>query len=126
MNECEQWGDERVWLCADQGEPISTPRTAMDAIGDALAACATVVAVPVRRLGDEFFRLSSGLAGEFAQKAVNYRLRLAVVGDIERFLADSEALRAWVRECGRRQDVLFVADRQALAERLKAVDANDG
>jgi Domain of unknown function (DUF4180) len=41
------------------------------------------------------------LAGEFAQKFVNYRLRLAIVGDISQHLAGSEALCDFVAETNR-------------------------
>jgi hypothetical protein len=50
---------------------------------------------------------------------VNYGLRLAVVGDISEPLADSEALRDFVRESNRGRQVWFVADVAGLAGRRR-------
>jgi hypothetical protein len=76
--------------------------------------------VPVERLDPDFFVLRSGVAGAFVQKLVQYRLRLAVVGDISAQVSDSDALRDWVREVNRGRDILFVPDVDALEVRLNA------
>lgn len=76
------------------------------------------MAVPVARLDERFFTLSTGVAGEIQQKLVRYRVRLAVVGDIAARLERSEALRALVRESNRGRDAWFVADRAELDRRL--------
>ena len=62
----------------------------------------------------EFFDLKTGIAGEVLQKLANYRGRLAIVGDISRYLERSESLRALVRECNRKRDVCFVPTLEAL------------
>lgn len=113
------FGAERVLLCAQDGAPIADARAATDLIGEASFAGATVLALPVARLDAAFFRLASGLAGEIAQKAVNYRLRLAVVGDIQAYLQRSQPLRDWVRECGEGRALMFVADLDELARALE-------
>lgn len=114
-------GGERVLLCAAAGAQVADARAAADLVGEAAFSGATVLALPVARLDPAFFDLASGLAGELAQKAVNYRLRLAVIGDIRAHLRRSSALRDWVRECGDGRAVLFVADLDELARRLGAV-----
>jgi uncharacterized protein DUF4180 len=50
-------------------------------IVDAIAACLGEgdLLITEGDLGDEFFDLRSGLAGELFQKIMNYRLRLAIV-----------------------------------------------
>ena len=70
--------DIRVLHLEAEGDPISTPDDASDLVGAAWSHQANLVAVPVERLDPEFFRLSTGIAGEITQKLVNYRLRLAV------------------------------------------------
>ena len=65
------------------------------------------------------FDLRSGVAGEIAQKFVNYRLKLAIVGDLIDHLARSEALRAFVRESNRGRQLWFVETPAELAERLQ-------
>jgi hypothetical protein len=76
------------------------------------------IALPVQRLDPAFFDLRSGVAGEFAQKFVNYGRRLAIVGDISAALERSTALRDFVRECNRGQQLWFVADEAELATRI--------
>ena len=100
------------------GEPISTPDDASDLVGAAWSHQANLVVVPVERLDPEFFRLSTGIAGEITQKLVNYRLRLAVVGDISEHVDESNALRDFVWESNHGEQIWFVPDEQALAEKL--------
>lgn len=76
------------------------------------------IALPVARLDPGFFSLRSGVAGEVVQKLTNYRLRLAVLGDVAPLTEASTALRDWVREVNRGTTVWFVADLDELAGRL--------
>ena len=69
-----------------------------------------MVAVPAHRFDDRFFALRTGVAGEIMQKFVNYRMRLAVVGDISAHVAASTALRDLVYESNRGGHIWFVAD----------------
>src|SRR5688572_726092 len=108
----------RVLHLEAEGEPISTPDDASDLVGSAWSHNANMIAVPVERLDPEFFRLRSGLAGEITQKLVNYRLRLAVIGDISEQVAASGALRDYVWESNIGEHVWFVDDEAALSEKL--------
>ncbi|MCC2309269.1 DUF4180 domain-containing protein [Cellulomonas chengniuliangii] len=103
------------------GPVIATSADTSDLIGNAWAAQADLVAVPVSRLDPEFFRLRSGMAGEILQKAVNYHLQIAVVGDISEHLAASEALRAFVAESNRGQHAWFVPDEAALEAQIARI-----
>ncbi|MEV4638356.1 DUF4180 domain-containing protein [Actinoplanes sp. NPDC049548] len=96
-----------VVLCEGPGASIGGPQDALDLIGAAFGRADTV-AVAAQRLDERFFRLSSGLAGEIMQKFVNYRIRLAVVGDISAHVAASDALRDLVRESNKGDHVWFV------------------
>ncbi|TDD35790.1 DUF4180 domain-containing protein [Nonomuraea terrae] len=106
-----------VLVCDPHGEPLRETRHALDLIGDAWGHGATWVAVPAERLHDDFFTLSTGVAGEIVQKFANYRLGLAIVGDISRHTAASSALRAWVGEANRGDQLWFVRDLEELASR---------
>ena len=99
-----------VMECEADGPPLRTERDAVDLIGEALSHGAQLVVIPVSRLTDDFFQLRTRLAGDIVQKFVNYGLRLAIVGDISRHLTASEALRAFVREASRGEQLQFVAD----------------
>ena len=71
-----------------------------------------------RRTAPKFFQLKTGIAGEITQKLVNYRLRLAVVGDISTRVAKSNALRDYVRESNRGDHVWFVDSDDDLDRKL--------
>jgi hypothetical protein len=111
----------RVLHVSPSGPPITTSDDTSDLIGSAWAEQASVVAIPVARLDPEFFDLSSRVAGEITQKFVNYRLNLAIVGDIRDHVEASDALRDFVWESNRGTQVWFVPDDAALRERLNRV-----
>lgn len=50
---------------------------------------------------------------------MQYRRRLAIVGDISNYVAGSSALAAFVHEANRGEDIGFVADLAELAKRLE-------
>jgi hypothetical protein len=106
-----------VLLCDAEGAPLAGPQDALDVIGAAFSR-AEVVALPIDRLDDRFFALRTGLAAEIMQKFVNYRLRLAIVGDISAHVAASTALRDLMTESNRGRHVWFVADLDELDTHL--------
>jgi hypothetical protein len=106
-----------VLVCGDDGPPVADPQDALDLIGAAFSR-ADVVAVPAHRFDDRFFTLRTGLAGEIMQKFVNYRTRLAVVGDISAHVAASTALRDLVYESNKGNHIWFVADLDELDTHL--------
>ncbi|MEH0933545.1 DUF4180 domain-containing protein [Micromonospora psammae] len=111
-----------VLACAPDGPRLCGGDDAMDVIGAALGHGADLVLLPVRRLAVEFFTLRTGVAGEVVQKFVNYRLRLAVVGDISAHVARSTALRDFVTESDRGDQLWFVDTMAELEERLRRRD----
>ncbi|SEC21219.1 protein of unknown function [Rhizobiales bacterium GAS188] len=108
----------RVLVCADTGPQLANEGDANTFLSLAWEQNANLVAIPVLRLADDFFRLRTGLAGQVIQKFVNYRLRLAVVGDIDRWAAQSAPLRDFVSEANRGRDLWFVASIAELETRL--------
>jgi hypothetical protein len=92
---------------------------ALDLIGETYGLAIDWVAVPAARLPPDFFRLRSGVLGEFTQKFANYRLRLAVIGDVSPHVDASEAFRAYVVEANRGSGIWFADDVPALLDRLR-------
>ncbi|MFH0518355.1 DUF4180 domain-containing protein [Streptomyces sp. M41] len=111
--------DVRVLRCAPDGPALDGESAALDLIGDAFGQEAELVVVPVERVGDDFFRLRSGVAGAVMQKFVTYRLRLAVVGDISRHIAESSSLRDFVHETNQGGHIWFLPTYDALDTRLR-------
>jgi hypothetical protein len=110
---------EQVLVCAPEGVLLSSESDATDLVGTALYLGAECVAIPVERLDNAFFDLRTGLAGAVAQKFVNYRLRLAIVGDVSTFVSQSDALRDFVVETNRGRQLWFLATLDDLTARLK-------
>ncbi len=111
--------DVRVLRCTPDGPPLDGESAALDLIGDAMGQQAELVAVPAERVGDEFFRLKSGVAGAVMQKFVTYRIRLAIVGDVSRHITGSTALRDFVHETNQGRQVWILADFDELDARLR-------
>lgn len=65
---------------------------------------------------DDFFILSSGLAGEILQKFTVYGAKLGVWGDYSRYT--SKPLRDFIRESNRGEQFFFTASREEALERL--------
>jgi len=109
---------ERVLECDANEKQLRNYNEAVELIGKAFEHRASLIVVPAECLDDDFFRLSTRIAGEMIQKVVQYRKRLVIVGDISRHLAESSALRAFVLEANRGKDVWFLATREELDQRL--------
>ncbi|OXM66149.1 MULTISPECIES: DUF4180 domain-containing protein [Amycolatopsis] len=99
--------------------PIASEADAIDVMGQLYGQDVEWLVLPVERLDPGFFDLSTGIAGAVTQKFLNYGFRLAIVGDISRFTAASEALAAYVRESNRGRQVWFAPDLDALEARLR-------
>lgn len=108
-----------VLECAEEGKQLSTEQDALDLIGIALGEGAEVVVIPVARLNPAFFELKTRLAGNFVQKFVNYRRRLAILGDVSAYIAESKSFKDFVYETNRGSQFWFVANYAELAEQLQ-------
>ena len=110
----------RVFVCASDGPRLEGEADALDLMGRLWGQEADWVAVPTTLLAEDFLHLRTGVLGAVVQKFVNYRLRLAVIGDIADRTAASDALRDFVGEANAGDHVWFVADLAALEHRLAA------
>ena len=118
MTQLIEIGTLRVLSFAGDEKVIRVAGDANDFIGDAWAHQADMLAIPLARLGPDFLKLGTGVAGEVFQKFVNYRLRCAIVGDITAKLDNSKALRDFVRETNAGNSIWFVPDMDGLRDRL--------
>ena len=67
-------------------------------------------------VAEDFFRLSTGLAGEAAQKFVNYHFRLALTGDFSMY--GSQPLQDFIRESNKGRHLYFCRDEQEALRKL--------
>src|SRR5579871_1072145 len=108
----------RVFECAADEPAPRNDRDAVEMITEVWANRAQWIAIPVERLGDDFFDLKTRVAGEILQKFVGYKVRVAILGDVSRYVEASGSLRDFVRESNRGQDVWFVRNIGELEQRL--------
>ena len=120
MDRIVNFGSVKVLAVAPDGPLLAEERDAGDFLGLGWSHEAEMLAIPVTRLGPDFLRLRTRLLGDVVQKFVNYRMRLAVVGDISGDVAGSDALRDYVYEANKGKAIWFVDDLAELEARLAA------
>lgn len=69
-----------------------------------------------RLVCEDFFILSTGVAGEILQKFINYHVRAAIYGDYSRYT--SKPLRDFIYESNQGRDFFFVATREEAIQKL--------
>ena len=109
-------GTDIAVVSGEQAE-IAAPQDALDlAMTVRYEAGAERIAIDKRLLGEDFFILSTGVAGQILQKFVNYHVKAAVFGDYSRYT--SKPLRDFIYESNQGKDFFFVATREVALEKL--------
>ena len=70
-------------------------------------------------IAEEFFILSTGLAGEILQKFINYGARLAVYGDYSKYT--SKPLKDFIYESNKGKDIFFAASKEEACQMLGGI-----
>ena len=77
------------------------------------------IVIPKQLIAEDFFVLSTGLAGEVLQKYVNYGGRMAIYGDYSRYT--SKSFRDFMYESNKGRDFFFASTRdEAVAALAKS------
>jgi hypothetical protein len=95
---------------------ITDAQAALDLIASFYYEDVNKIAINKAAVSEDFFKLSTGLAGEVAQKFVNFGCRLAIIGDFSGYT--SKPLRDYIYECNKGKHLYFVADE---AEALRSL-----
>ncbi len=87
-------------------EKISDVQDILDIIADAVFThqCKGII-IYKESLGDKFFDLKTGNAGEVLQKFSNYHLKVAIIGDFSGYT--SKSLRDFIYESNNSNNVFF-------------------
>ena len=75
--------------------------------------CSTII-LKKENIVEDFYNLSTGIAGEILQKFSTYRKRMAIIGDFETI--KSKFLRDFIYESNKTKQIIFV---KTLEEALK-------
>ncbi|WP_429844735.1 DUF4180 domain-containing protein [Brevibacillus sp. FIR094] len=70
-------------------------------------------------LGESFFDLKTRLAGEILQKFINYRVKIAIVGDFSVYT--SKSLKDFIYESNNGNDIFFLPNEEQAIEKLSQV-----
>lgn len=57
---------------------------------------------------EDFFHLSTKLAGDILQKFINYHVKIAIIGDFSIYTSNS--LKDYIYECNNGRDIFFLSD----------------
>ena len=68
-------------------------------------------------VSEEFFILSTGIAGEILQKFMNYRIKAAIFGDYSKY--KSKPLQDFIYESNHGKNFFFFSTREEAVDRLK-------
>lgn len=69
-----------------------------------------------QNITEEFFILSSGMAGEILQKFINYHVKTAIYGDYSKYT--SKPLKDFIYESNQGKDFFFVNSKEEALEKL--------
>lgn len=74
------------------------------------------IALNKEAITEDFFKLSSGLAGDILQKFINYNIKCAVIGEYSHYT--SKPLKDLIYESNHGKDVFFVATEEEAVNKL--------
>lgn len=97
----------KVVRIEDEGTIISDEQSAIDIFMTiAYETGENRFIISKENLTEDFFNLSNKIAGGILQKLINYRMKLAIIGDFSNY--NSKALKDFIYECNSRNDIFFV------------------
>jgi hypothetical protein len=67
-------------------------------------------------ISEDFFNLRTGLAGDILQKYINYKMKIAIVGDYS--IYSSKSLKDFIYECNNGKDVFFLSSEEEAIQKL--------
>lgn len=112
-----QANGKRVALVKDTAPLILDEQSALDFMMTVQYEAETNrIAVRKEAVTEDFFLLSTRLAGQVLQKFINYDVKLAIIGDFSKY--DSKALRDFIYESNQGRDIFFVPSEEQAIERL--------
>ena len=96
---------------------ITDPQSALDLIMSVkYETGAERAAIPKELVCEEFFVLSTGIAGEILQKFINYHMKAAIYGDYSHYT--SKPLKDFIYESNQGKDIFFTATKEEAIQKL--------
>lgn len=96
---------------------ITDAQSALDVLMSAKYEAGTKnIVIDKKLVAEDFFILSTGLAGEILQKYINYGGRIAIYGDYSRYT--SKPLKDFIYESNKGKDVFFASSEDEAVDML--------
>ncbi|HDR4724436.1 DUF4180 domain-containing protein [Bacillus cereus group sp. Sample62] len=70
-------------------------------------------------ISESFFDLKTRLAGDILQKFINYKVKIAIIGDFSMYT--SKSLKDFIYECNKGKDIFYLATEQQAIEKLSTL-----
>lgn len=100
-----------------EGYVITDIQSALDLVANASYVTGSDrIIIEKSQVSESFFDLKTKLAGEVLQKFINYKVKVAIVGDFSMY--SSKSLKDFMFECNKGKDIFFVSTEQEAIERL--------
>lgn len=113
-------GSEVIALVSSDKPVITDVNSALDLLLSAKYEADTKwIVVDKKLIVEDFFVLSSGLAGEILQKYINYGGKIAIYGDFSHYT--SKSLKDFIYECNQGKDVFFVATKEEAIQKITTI-----
>ncbi len=110
-------GNGIVAVVSSDNKVITDVDSALDLLMSAKYEAGTkYIAVDKKLVIEDFFVLSSGLAGEILQKYINYGGKIAIYGDYSHYT--SKPLKDFIYESNKGKDVFFVATKEEAIQKI--------
>lgn len=116
--------DQSIAVVSANEKVITDVQSALDLLMEAKYQAGTkYIAIDKTLVTEEFFILSSGLAGEILQKFINYGGKIAIYGDYTHYT--SKPLRDFIYESNHGKDVFFARTKEeAVSMLFKTIEKN--
>ena len=109
--------NEIVAVVSSENKVLTDVDSALDLLMSAkYEAGAECIVVDKKLIAEDFFVLSSGLAGEILQKYINYGGKIAIYGDFSHYT--SKPLKDFIFESNKGKDFFFVATKEDAINKL--------
>ncbi|MCI8630746.1 MAG: DUF4180 domain-containing protein [Firmicutes bacterium] len=109
-----------IALVSGEEKIITDAKSALDLAMTAKYECgAERIVIDKNVIAEDFFILSSGMAGEILQKFLNYRIKAAVFGDYAKYT--SKPLKDFIYESNCGKDFFFLAAKEEAIQKLAEI-----
>lgn len=113
-------GNGTVAVVSSDSKVITDVDSALDVLMSAKYEADTkYIVVDKKLVTEDFFVLSSGLAGEILQKYINYGGKIAIYGDYSHYT--SKPLKDFIYESNKGRDVFFVATKEEAIQKITEI-----